>query len=239
MHNTLTLLVRGIFHVHDRKDLLAHAMSSRDAGVIGITAGKTQVMLFTSRMPLSSGYALPAHSALLIRSDMRGFILAGVSRTRGLRLVISGRCVIAHSLGGVRDLDIFHRDGSLCGNSGRRIRHGLNDVAADGIDQAIFYLFVDVDKEVGGGRVGGLVVFEDFVEVLNLSHVFVVVLSPDVFPEIVDVDPIVAEGNRSMVHEDRVQSIGEPLILGELRADHLLGVVDVPLDICRLELAVV
>lgn len=71
--------------------------------------------------------------------------------------------------------------------------HLLGEVPADGIDQTIFESIVNVDKEVRGRWVARIVVLEDFIQVLDLSHVLVVVFAPDISVEIVNVDPVMAE----------------------------------------------
>lgn len=71
--------------------------------------------------------------------------------------------------------------------------HLLGEVPTDRIDQTIFESIVNVDKEVRGRWVARIVVLEDFIQILDLSHVFVVVFAPDISVKIVDVDPVVAE----------------------------------------------
>lgn len=141
---------------------------------------------------------------------------------------------IGPSLSGVRGLDIFHGDRflprTLPWSFSRRIRHGLTDIAANWIDKAVLHLVVDVDKEVRGWWVLVMTVLEDLVEVLHLGHVLVVVLPPHILLEIVDVNPVVAEGDGAVVHEHRVQSVRELLVLGELGGNQLLRVLDVIVD---------
>lgn len=69
----------------------------------------------------------------------------------------------------------------------------LNNIAVDGVDQEILFGSVDVDKEIGGWRVGIILVPENFVHIVDFGHVLVVVFAPDVLLEVLDIDPVMAK----------------------------------------------
>lgn len=81
------------------------------------------------------------------------------------------------------------------------VGHRLSEVTANWIDQTISHFVVYIDKEVRGGRVCRVVVLEYLIQVLDLGHVLVVILAPDVTVEIVDIDPVMSERNRPTVHK--------------------------------------
>lgn len=150
---------------------------------------------------------------------------AGVRRC----FIIRRRVEIHQVVRGLGGMHALH--GSCRGRS--RIHHfgyGLDDFAADGVDETVFHVLVDVHEEVGSGWIVVLVVFEDLVQVLYFGHILVIVLAPDILLEVVDVDVVVAERDGAMVHEDGIQSVREVAVVGELAGYHGLGVFDLLLD---------
>lgn len=116
----------------------------------------------------------------------------------------------------------------LMGGVGRSVNH----LSADGTGKTILHGIVDVDEEVRGRGVLAVLTLEDLVKVLDLGHVFVVVLAPDVLLEVVNVDVIVTKGNGTGVDEDRKQPIGQVLEINKLAGYHGLRVLNLVLNVC-------
>lgn len=79
----------------------------------------------------------------------------------------------------------------------------VNHLSTDGTGKTILHVIVDVHEEVRGGRVLAVLTLENLVKVLDLGHVFVVVLAPDILLEVVNVDIVVAKRNSAGMDEDR------------------------------------
>lgn len=118
-----------------------------------------------------------------------------------------------------------------------RVSLPFGNFATDRINEAISHRVIDVDEEVWSRWVFGVGILEDFVQVLDLGHVFIVVLAPDVVAEVVDIDPIVPKRDGTVVHKDGVQSVWKLGGIGELVGKHGLNVLDVLVDRCGREVS--
>lgn len=94
----------------------------------------------------------------------------------------------------------------------------FSDRATHRLRDTFSHAVVNVHDKVRSWRVPlVLLAAKDLRRVVDLGHVIVIVLAPDVLRKVVYIDIVVTKRHRSVVHEYRVEMVRDVAHVGELR----------------------
>ncbi len=172
-----------------------------------------------------SGFTSPRIRIVCLARVPRGLLRWSSIRTLRHRRTTPMRFIRPHSFNHLHLVrTIRHR---------RSVPNGFGlELATYWFDECVYVRLLYINKEVGSSGVDSFL-FKDFPPIIDLGDVTVVVFSPNIFLEVVDVDPVVAERDRASVDENGMKTIGERTKVGELACDARIEMRDLRLNIWK------